>query len=152
MQVLASEHVAAILRHYERDLLAVFNSYAQADKSASGSLRTLDTISLPELMFAMKEGKMFDNNLTVAKLASIFACTNAAAEEEEDGDDDEQELVFDEFVQLIACVCDTKVPAHTRWGVAFEHTLQSWLHLIFLPTYKRILKDKARGIASRTMK
>lgn len=152
VQVLRSHHVAAILRHYERDLLALFNSYAQADQSASGSLGSLDTVSLPELIFAMKEGKMFDNNLTVAKLTSIFARTNSAAEDDADGDDDEQELCFEEFVQLIAAVCDTKVPAETRKGVAFELTLQSWLHLIFLPTYKRILKDKARGISAKTIK
>jgi len=55
-------------------------------------------------------------------------------------------------VQLIAAVCDTKVPADTREGVPFELTLQSWLHLIFLPTYKKILKDKARGVAQKTIK
>ena len=38
----------------------------------------------------MKEGKQFDDNLTVTKLTSIFASINSAAEEEEDGDDDEQ--------------------------------------------------------------
>jgi hypothetical protein len=95
---------------------------------------------------------MFDNNLTVAKLTSLFARINTAAEDDADGDDDAQELCFDEFVKLVAAVCDTKVPADTRKGVAFELTLQSWLHLIFLPTYKRILKDKARGIAAKTLK
>ena len=25
------------------------------------------------------------------------------------------------------------------------YTLQNWLHLVFLPTYKKVLKDKARG-------
>ena len=69
----------------------------------------------------MKEGKQFDDNLTVTKLTSIFASINSAAEEEEDGDDDEQELVFDEFVLVIACICDTKVPAEARGDTAFEH-------------------------------
>ena len=32
----------------------------------------------------MKEGKQFDDNLTVTKLTSIFASINSAAEEEED--------------------------------------------------------------------
>ena len=85
---------------------------------------------------------MLDNTLTVAKLTSIFARTNAASEDDADGDDDVQELCFEEFVQLIAAVCDTKVPADTRKGVAFELTLQSWLHLIFLPKFRTILKDK----------
>ena len=151
MQVLRSHHVAAILRHYERDLLALFNSYAQADQSASGSLGSLDTVSLPELIFAMKEGKMFDNNLTVAKLTSIFARTNSAAEDDADGDDDEQELCFEEFVQLVAAVCDTKVPADTRKGVAFELTLQSWLHVVFIPTYNSLLAAKRRGVLKKTL-
>ena len=151
MQVLRSHHVAAILRHYEPDLLKIFNSYAQADQSAPGALGSLDTVSLPELIFAMKEGKMFDNNLTVAKLTSLFARINTAAEDDADGDDDAQELCFDEFVKLVAAVCDTKVPADTREGVPFELTLQSWLHLIFLPKFRTILKDKARGIGKKTL-
>ena len=151
MQVLRSHHVAAILRHYEPDLLKVFNSYAQADQSAPGALGSLDTVSLPELIFAMKEGRMLDNTLTVAKLTSIFARTNATNEDDADGDDDVQELCFEEFVQLIAAVCDTKVPADTREGVPFELTLQSWLHLIFLPKFRTILKDKARGIGKKTL-
>ena len=31
------------------------------------------------------------------------------------------------------------------------YTLQNWLHLVFLPTYKKVLKDKARGLASKTL-
>ena len=36
-------------------------------------------------------------------------------------------------------------------GAPFERTLQNWLHLVFLPTYKKVLKDKARGLASKTL-
>ena len=150
-QVLQSRRVVAVLEHYEKDLLLIFSAYAQADQTGAGSLQALDSMNLAELMFVMKEGKMFDDNLTVLALTSIFATVNSTAEEEEEGDDDEQELCFDEFVQVVACVCNAKVPEGMRDGEPFEFTLQSWLHLVFIPTYKRILKDKARGIGSKTI-
>ena len=94
---------------------------------------------------------MFDDNLTVLALTSIFATVNSSAEEEEEGDDDEQELCFDEFVQVVACVCNAKVPESVRNGEPFEYTLQAWLQLVFIPRYKQIIKDKARGIGSKTI-
>ena len=39
----------------------------------------------------------------------------------------------------------------TTPGIKFVYTLQRWLHIIFIPTYKKLLKDKARGIGSKTM-
>ena len=33
----------------------------------------------------------------------------------------------------------------------FELSLQSWLGLFFVPTYKRILKDKAKGVLKKTL-
>ena len=48
-------------------------------------------------------------------------------------------------------MCNAKVPEASRNGEPFEFTLQAWLHLIFLPTFKGIIKDKARGIGSKTL-
>ena len=150
-QLLQSRRVVAVLEHYEKDLLHIFGAYAAADQTGAGSLQALDSMNLAELMFVMKEGKMFDDNLTVLALTSIFATVNSSAEEEEEGDDDEQELCFDEFVQVVACVCNAKVPESVRNGEPFEYTLQAWLQLVFIPRYKQIIKDKARGIGSKTI-
>ena len=92
-----------------------------------------------------------DEVLTNVKLQAIFNVVNASSEDEEGGDDDAAELVYSEWVQLIARVCDAKIPEAVRGGAPFERTLQNWLHLVFLPTYKKVLKDKARGLASKTL-
>ena len=92
-----------------------------------------------------------DDDLTVAKLGAIFTLVNSLSEEEEDGDDDEEELVYEEFLQVLARMCDAKIPAAQRNGMAFEYTLQAWIQLQFLPVYKNLLKLKARGVASKTM-
>ena len=47
--------------------------------------------------------------------------------------------------------CDAKIPEANRGGEPFEKVLQSWLQLVFVPTYRRLLKDKARGIGSKTL-
>ena len=36
-------------------------------------------------------------------------------------------------------------------GEPFELSLQAWLGLLFLPTYKGLLKQKAKGLLKRTI-
>ena len=93
---------------------------------------------------------MLDENLTMLKLSHIFTEVNAGGEEE-GLDDDADELVYEEFVQCLAMICDAKVPKETRGGEPFEYTLQAWLQLHFLPVYKRLLKDKQRGTIKKTL-
>ena len=66
-------------------------------------------------------------------------------------DDDADELVYEEFIMCLAMICDAKVPHSVRGGEPFEFTLQAWLQLRFLPTYKRLLKDKRAGLAKKTL-
>ena len=54
-----------------------------------------------------------------------------------------------EFLSLITRICDIKIPEASRGGEPFEHTLQAWLQLVFIPTYKRILKDARFTIGPR---
>ena len=58
---------------------------------------------------------------------------------------------FEEWVQVVSRCCDAKVAEEHRNGEEFEWVLQRWLHYSFIPTYKSLLKDKARGIASKTL-
>ena len=53
--------------------------------------------------------------------------------------------------QVVVRLCDAKIPEDKRGGEPFENTLQAWLQLVFVPTFRRILKDKARGIGSKTL-
>lgn len=54
-------------------------------------------------------------------------------------------------MQVIARICDAKIPEEKRGGECFEYTLQSWMQLVFLPMYKQLLKDKAKGAAAKTL-
>lgn len=54
-------------------------------------------------------------------------------------------------LQVIARICDAKIPEEKRGGECFEYTLQSWMQLVFLPMYKQLLKDKAKGAAAKTL-
>ena len=57
----------------------------------------------------------------------------------------------DRVPQVVVRLCDAKIPEDKRGGEPFENTLQAWLQLVFVPTFRRILKDKARGIGSKTL-
>ena len=102
-------------------------------------------------MFMMNEGKLIDPNLTVSTVSRIFTHVNTQSEEEEGGDEDESELDYHEFKQVVVRICDAKIPEDKRGGEPFENTLQAWLQLMFVPTFRRILKDKARGLGSKTL-
>ena len=55
------------------------------------------------------------------------------------------------LLPMVAMLCDTKVPEDRRHGEPFEHTLHAWLQLSFLPTYKRLLKEKRKGLVKSTL-
>tara|TARA_B110001452_G_scaffold210263_1_gene180640 strand:+ start:226 stop:396 length:171 start_codon:yes stop_codon:yes gene_type:complete len=52
---------------------------------------------------------------------------------------------------VIARICDVKIPEDQRGGECFEYTLQSWMQLVFVPCFKQLLKDKAKGNAAKTL-
>ena len=134
-----------------KDVQAIFRSYAAANAIAGvNNSATMDTLDLKEIEYMMKEGEMLDDNLTILKLKTLFDEVNSGAEE--DGlDDDADELVYAEFVDLLALICDAKVPEDTRGGEPFEYTLHAWLKLRFLPLYKRLLKEKQKGLLKKAI-
>ena len=105
---------------------------------------TLDSLDMDELTYMMKEGEMIDENLTLHRLNQIFVEANSGAEEE-GVDDDEDELVYEEFVEVLTMICDAKVPEETRGGEPFEYTLHAWLQIVFIPKCKALLKLKQKG-------
>ena len=150
-RILERGRVRAVLAHYEKDLKTIFSSYAAADQGSVDARATADSVNLQELLYMMNEGKMMDDRLNLRKLNEIFSVVNVQSEAEEGGDEDGSELVFEEWVQVVSRCCDAKVAEEHRNGEEFEWVLQRWLHYSFIPTYKSLLKDKARGIASKTL-
>ena len=147
--VLDVRRVRAIIQYYNPSLSQIFRAYAAADKSIEAQTAQ-SSINLAELMFMCKEGRMIDSTLSGSRVSQIFYLVNMQSEQDAaaglGGDDDESELTYDEFVQVIARICDAKIPEASRGGEPFEYTLQAWLQLYFIPTYKPILKAKARGM------
>ena len=117
---------------------------------STGAMAAMGSINLQELVFMMREGKMLDDNLTMATLSSIFTAVNTSFEEAGD-DTDEQELDFNEFLQVIARTCHFKIPERERSGTPFEETLQSWLQLIFVPIYRGLVKLKKDGVGKKNV-
>ena len=132
------------------DCLAGASRFHPAGRGSLADPSTLDSLDMDELTYMMKEGDMIDDQLTVLKLGFIFTEVNSGAEEE-GVDDDADELVYDEFLGVLAMICDAKVPESTRGGEPFEYTLHAWLQLRFLPVYKRLLKEKQRGLLKKVM-
>ena len=149
-ETIESGRVRAVLEHYDKDMRAIFKSYSAADQSADARLAA-DSVNLAELMYMFKEGRLIDDNLTNGKVATIFSLVNSQSDECEGGDDDTAELQYDEFMQVVARCCNAKIPVENRGGEGFEYTLQAWLHYMIVPVYKQLIKDKARGIASKTL-
>jgi len=147
-----SVRVEAIFEHYRTDLRRIFASYAAADALSAEARGAQESINLGELTYFAKDGNLFDDRLTLTKLSSIFVKVNAGGDGGGgDEDEDEQELVYDEWLEVLARICCLKVGAEPGVGEPFELSLQVWLGLLFVPTYKRILMQKANGVLKRTI-
>ena len=139
-----------LLRHHDAELHRIFKLYAAADQTGAVAQAALDSMNLPELLFMLREGGLIDDQLTVSQVGHIFTQVNAASEAENSEDD--AECVYEEYLQVLCRCCDARIPASSRVeGEEFCSTLQRWLHLIFMPTYTRLLKEKARGNGSKTL-
>jgi len=140
-----------LLRHYDADLHRIFKLYAAADQTGAVAQAALDSMNLPELLFMLREGGLIDDKLTVSQVGHIFTQVKAASEAE-DSDEDDAECVYEEYLQVLCRCSDARIPASSRvQGEEFCSTLQRWLHLIFIPIYTRLLKEKARGNGSKTL-
>jgi len=129
----ASPRVQAITEHYHEDIVKIFRAFAASDKTVTAASDC--SMSLQELFFLMGCGELLDTNLTGAQLTAIFTRVNAVSMES-GGDDDAQELDEEEFVEVLARCCRLKIQSTEP----FEFTWQSFLHLVFLPQYKKLVK------------
>jgi len=147
--------VRAIFEHYDKELRKIFDSYAAADQLSADARASTGSLNLGELTFLAKDGKLFDAAFTFAGLNAVFVRVNSGpADGHADGDDDdEQELVYDEFLEALGRICCAKLGLGdgSEMLEPFELSLQSWLGLYFVPTSKRILKDKAKGVLKKTL-
>ena len=118
-RVLQSRRVCAVLDYYDKDLRAIFASYSAADQSVDARAAA-DSVNLQEFLFMLKQGKLTDDNLTLLKATTVFEFVNMQSGEEEGGDEDEGELVYEEFVQVMARCCDAKIAPQSRGGESSE--------------------------------
>ena len=150
-QMLDMPRCKAVIHFWDKDVREIFKSYAAADMNVEAQGAALDSVNLTELLYMLKEGHFMDDNLSVSRVSQIFSLVNSSSEEGEGGDEDEAELVYEEFISVIVRCCDAKIPEAQRDGAPFEEVLQRWLQLSFVPTYRQLMKDKARGLIKKTL-
>lgn len=145
-----SQRVEAITEFYRTFLLDVFEVYSRADVTINQAKGHLQTMNFPELLFLCKEGQLLDERLSLLTLTTIFRRTNMDAMAT-GVDDSTAELSFSEFILVLAQVANAKYPPETRGGQPFDSTWQSFLSLIFVPKFKKLLKAKRQGAARQTI-
>jgi len=144
----------------------VFAAYAAADISSDAARDAADSVNLSELLFMVREGGLLDKNLSVAKVSLIFTMVNLenalkSVEEllaegvpelavAEAADDDEDELVYEEWCDVVVRMVNEKFPAAERVpGQDFALLLDEYLENTMLPKYTQLLKDKKRGLGNK---
>ena len=148
---------AALAKHHDA-LRRQYTRWATTDKAVGSSS---DSMSLQELLIALKEAKVLDERCTAREVTRFFVMVNADDEiyvsepSEAKGvgkgkgagkaarQKGAAELDFDEFNEIVCRICDQKCPAQSREG-PFENTLDTWLRLFFLPA----LRNAGRGVVS----
>jgi hypothetical protein len=56
-----------------------------------------------------------------------------------------------QFVSLLARMANSKFPPETRNGEPFEETWKSFLGLLFVPRFRKLLKAKKQGAGRTTV-
>ena len=140
---------AALAKHREA-LRRQFLHWAGADKGVGCDDGTM---SLSELVLALKEAKVLDETCTAREVTRLFVMVNAdddiyvmeggAARRGHRGKG-AAELDYDEFCEVLCRICDQKCP-EPREG-PFANTLDTWLQLFFLPALRHAGKATSTAL------
>ena len=147
-EVLKSREVRAVLSKHNEQLMRQYCRWSGADRTTGSSKQTM---SLHELMLALKEAKILDDKCTTKEVVTFFVMVNA--DDELYGTTGEQngsaELDFQEFVEVVGRMCREKVLAEKDQSAEeFAEAFDNWLGLIFLPA----LRNAGKGIVVETSK
>ncbi len=145
-----SARLEAINDHFRPFLLEVFQVYSRADVTINQAKGHLATMNHAELLFLCKEGQLLDERLTLLGLTTLFRRINTDAAAT-GVDDNTAELSFDEFMLMLGQMANAKFPPETRSGEAFDATWQSFLTLLFVPRFRKLLKAKRQGAGRQTI-
>lgn len=143
-ELYSSKRVKAITDYYKEFLMDVFQCYSRSDVTLNQKAGHLQKLNFAEVIFMCKEGQLLDEQLSLVRMTSLFVKTNALGETM--GDDDEgglDELTFEEYTWLLARIANAKFP--NRNGEPFSETWKSFLQLIFVPRFRKLLKAKKQG-------
>ena len=138
----------AVLRKHRKKLEEVFLTYAAADKAiTSGGLASANSINEAEWSEMINDSQLIDKNFTKREATMIFVVTNLQDELYSCKNFAEpMECTYDEFALMIGRLVREKVPPNPESTESFEETLNTYLELILLPTFKKTLiaRKKAR--------
>jgi tetratricopeptide (TPR) repeat protein len=133
-EVLQSRGVRAVLAKHQPALQEQYELWAQLERGVGES--SSSDMSLNELLLALKEAKVLDEACTAREVTSFFVRVNADDEIYLGGKaDGASTLDFGEFCEIIARICDEKMPRATA-NTPFETTLDTWLGLFLLPALR----------------
>ena len=136
--------VRAVLLRHRGALVDQFERWSANDKGVGESEEAL---SLGELMLMLKAARILDERCTAKLVTAMFCRVNAANEiylpraeqpaaASKGRGSASAELDYDEFTEMVCRICDAKLPESTRGDAPFEHTLDMWLSLVFLPALR----------------
>ena len=124
----------------------LLGQYARWSGAEQGMGKSNASMTLNELMLALKEAKVLDERCTVREVTSFFVMVNADDEiyvadpKGGSANSGATELDFDEFCEVVARICNEKVPEPRP--TSLEQTLDTWLGLYFLPA----LRNAGKGV------
>ena len=136
--------------------VASSGGYAAADKAQSpkkGSKARKEeqaTINDAEWGQMLDDAKLIDKMFTLREATMIFVKVNLQDElfhaSDQSSFDSAMECTYDEFALMIGRLVREKVPPNPESTESFEETLNTYLELILLPTFKKTLvaRKKAR--------
>ena len=109
-------------------------------------------MNFAEVVFMAKEGNLLDDQLSLVALTTLFVKTNAMGEASGmDDDNGLDELTYPEYTALLARIANAKFPPETRGGEPFAECWRSFLQLLFVPRFRKLLKAKKQGSARTTI-
>ena len=101
---------------------------------------------------ASEEARLHDSKFGVRELVNCFVRVNIDDDLRDaatagGGAGDSTQCDFTEFTEVLARLCNEKIPETQRTGEPFDMTLNSWLTLFFLPAVRTACKARMIKIA-----
>lgn len=148
--------VRAVWKRHDGLLRALYKGFGALGSDLGGGDDDDDdrSIDLRELLLMFREGNLLDERCTARKVSIFFVQVNVDDEIKSEVNDaggkkasaedatgrDSAQCEYEEFLEILARVCNEKVPEPR--SEPFHETLASWLSLFFFPAMRTVAKAR----------